>query len=101
RSGRGNACSLYTDLANPTSNAIYRRLGYPRVCDVMGRSHRRRRILMVVTPPKEASKKLSDAGNDLGAGIGNPLRDLLPAVAAGAWRRAGQEVFGFAPARLG
>jgi len=27
------ACLLYTDLANPTSNAIYRRIGYRRVCD--------------------------------------------------------------------
>jgi uncharacterized protein len=25
-------CFLYTDLANPTSNAIYRRIGYERVC---------------------------------------------------------------------
>jgi predicted GNAT family acetyltransferase len=27
------ACMLYTDLANPTSNAIYQRLGYGRVAD--------------------------------------------------------------------
>ncbi len=27
-------CSLYTDLANPTSNGIYRRLGYVPVADV-------------------------------------------------------------------
>lgn len=26
-------CFLYTDLANPTSNAIYRRIGYRTVCD--------------------------------------------------------------------
>jgi len=26
-------CSLHTDLANPTSNAIYVRIGYRRVCD--------------------------------------------------------------------
>lgn len=26
-------CFLYTDLANPTSNAIYKRIGYERVCD--------------------------------------------------------------------
>jgi hypothetical protein len=26
-------CFLYTDLANPTSNAIYERIGYGRVCD--------------------------------------------------------------------
>jgi hypothetical protein len=32
---RGNRyCCLYTDLANPTSNAIYRRIGYRPVCDV-------------------------------------------------------------------
>jgi hypothetical protein len=32
--GRGHrACYLYTDLANPTSNAIYARIGYERVCD--------------------------------------------------------------------
>jgi hypothetical protein len=31
---RGNTyCCLYTDLANPTSNAIYGRLGYRPVCD--------------------------------------------------------------------
>lgn len=31
---QGNTyCCLYTDLANPTSNAIYRRLGYRPVCD--------------------------------------------------------------------
>lgn len=27
-------CFLFTDLANPTSNAIYRRIGYEPVCDV-------------------------------------------------------------------
>jgi predicted GNAT family acetyltransferase len=27
-------CSLYTNLANPTSNGIYRRIGYRPVCDV-------------------------------------------------------------------
>ena len=27
-------CFLYTDLANPTSNTIYRRMGYQPVCDV-------------------------------------------------------------------
>jgi uncharacterized protein len=26
-------CFLYTDLANPTSNGIYQRLGYQPVCD--------------------------------------------------------------------
>jgi uncharacterized protein len=26
-------CCLYTDLANPTSNAIYYRIGYRPVCD--------------------------------------------------------------------
>jgi uncharacterized protein len=26
-------CFLYTDLANPTSNAIYRRIGYQQVCE--------------------------------------------------------------------
>ncbi|MGH7505629.1 MAG: GNAT family N-acetyltransferase, partial [Longimicrobiales bacterium] len=28
-------CFLYTDLANPTSNAIYERIGYRPVCDVV------------------------------------------------------------------
>jgi hypothetical protein len=28
-------CFLYTDLANPTSNSIYLRIGYTPVCDVM------------------------------------------------------------------
>jgi predicted GNAT family acetyltransferase len=27
------ACFLYTDLANPTSNAIYERIGYERVAE--------------------------------------------------------------------
>ena len=27
-------CSLYTDLANPTSNAIYRRVGYEPICEI-------------------------------------------------------------------
>lgn len=32
--GRGfRACYLYTDLANPTSNSIYGKIGYRRVCD--------------------------------------------------------------------
>ena len=26
-------CFLYTDLANPTSNAVYERIGYRRVCE--------------------------------------------------------------------
>jgi predicted GNAT family acetyltransferase len=28
-------CFLYTDLSNPTSNALYQRIGYERVCDVI------------------------------------------------------------------
>jgi len=32
REGR-RFCFLYTDLANPTSNAIYERIGYVRVCE--------------------------------------------------------------------
>ena len=32
RAGR-RFCFLYTDLANPTSNAIYERIGYRRVCE--------------------------------------------------------------------
>jgi len=28
-------CFLYTDLANPTSNRIYQRIGYEPVCDVI------------------------------------------------------------------
>jgi predicted GNAT family acetyltransferase len=28
------ACSLYTDLANPTSNKIYQAVGYRPICDV-------------------------------------------------------------------
>ncbi|HZT45397.1 MAG TPA: GNAT family N-acetyltransferase, partial [Gaiellaceae bacterium] len=31
--GRRRFCFLYTDLANPTSNAIYERIGYVRVCE--------------------------------------------------------------------
>lgn len=27
-------CSLYTDLANPTANAIYRRIGYEPLCEI-------------------------------------------------------------------
>ena len=30
-------CFLYTDLGNPVSNAIYQRLGYEPVCDVLDR----------------------------------------------------------------
>jgi hypothetical protein len=26
-------CTLYTDLANPTSNSIYMKIGYKPVCD--------------------------------------------------------------------
>ena len=33
--GGSRFCCLYTDLANPTSNAIYRRIGYEPVCDVV------------------------------------------------------------------
>jgi hypothetical protein len=31
----GQRCILYTDLANPTSNAIYRRIGYRAVAEVL------------------------------------------------------------------
>jgi len=31
--GGRSFCFLYTDLANPTSNAIYERIGYRRVCE--------------------------------------------------------------------
>jgi predicted GNAT family acetyltransferase len=32
--GRGFAkCVLYTDLANPTSNSIYQKIGYVPICD--------------------------------------------------------------------
>ena len=27
------ACFLYTDMANPTSNAIYARIGYAKIAD--------------------------------------------------------------------
>ena len=27
-------CVLYADLSNPTSNAIYQRIGYEAICDV-------------------------------------------------------------------
>ncbi|HUL85746.1 MAG TPA: GNAT family N-acetyltransferase [Actinomycetota bacterium] len=37
--GRGaGPCFLYTDLANPTSNAIYERIGYERICDAEERA---------------------------------------------------------------
>jgi predicted GNAT family acetyltransferase len=29
------ACFLFTDLANPTSNAIYARIGYTKVCEAV------------------------------------------------------------------
>jgi predicted GNAT family acetyltransferase len=32
REGRA-FCFLYTDLSNPTSNRIYERIGYSRVCE--------------------------------------------------------------------
>ena len=35
-SGRGLSCVLLTDLANPTSNAIYRRIGYEAVAEILG-----------------------------------------------------------------
>ncbi len=38
-------CSLYTDLANPTSNSVYRRIGYRPVSDVVD--------LEVVSPEEE------------------------------------------------
>jgi GNAT superfamily N-acetyltransferase len=34
------ACFLYTDMANPTSNAIYARVGYVKVCDAAEYSFR-------------------------------------------------------------
>lgn len=30
----GRYCCLYSDLANPTSNSVYRRIGYRPVCDI-------------------------------------------------------------------
>ena len=27
-------CFLYTDLSNPTSNSIYRKIGYKLMCDI-------------------------------------------------------------------
>ena len=33
RQDAGEACMLFTDLANPTSNAIYQAIGYRRVGD--------------------------------------------------------------------
>jgi len=34
--GRRLRCVLFTDLANPTSNAIYRRIGYEAVAEILG-----------------------------------------------------------------
>jgi predicted GNAT family acetyltransferase len=31
----GYCCALYTDIANPTSNSIYRRIGYRAVSEVL------------------------------------------------------------------
>jgi predicted GNAT family acetyltransferase len=33
---RGLRCVLFTDLANPTSNGIYRRIGYEAVAEILG-----------------------------------------------------------------
>jgi ribosomal protein S18 acetylase RimI-like enzyme len=33
--GLGNRCILYTDLANPTSNSVYRRIGYRAVAEAL------------------------------------------------------------------
>jgi uncharacterized protein len=33
--GRGHRCILYTDLGNPTSNSIYRRIGYKAVAEAL------------------------------------------------------------------
>jgi len=35
---RGHGCMLYTDLANPTSNGVYQRVGYHRVCEAVNLS---------------------------------------------------------------
>ena len=32
----GDRVTLFTDLANPTSNAIYRRIGYEAVAEILG-----------------------------------------------------------------
>jgi predicted GNAT family acetyltransferase len=32
---RGYRCILYTDLGNPTSNSIYRRIGYKAVAEAL------------------------------------------------------------------
>ena len=32
--GGSRYCCLYTDLANPTSHSVYRRIGYRHVCDI-------------------------------------------------------------------
>ncbi len=32
---RGRSCMLYTDLGNPVSNSIYRRLGYEAISEVI------------------------------------------------------------------
>lgn len=40
--GHGHRCMLYTDLANPTSNHIYREVGYRRVADA---------VMLVFGPP--------------------------------------------------
>jgi predicted GNAT family acetyltransferase len=32
--GGNRYCCLYTDLANPTSNSVYQRIGYRPVCDI-------------------------------------------------------------------
>ena len=33
---RTGSAVLFTDLANPTSNAIYRRIGYEAVAEILG-----------------------------------------------------------------
>jgi predicted GNAT family acetyltransferase len=33
--GGRRACYLHTDLSNATSNAMYQRIGYDRVCDAI------------------------------------------------------------------
>ncbi len=40
----GNRCILYTDLENPTSNAIYRNIGYRAVAEVLSYEFRPRRM---------------------------------------------------------
>jgi predicted GNAT family acetyltransferase len=70
-------CFLYTDLANPTSNSIYARIGYRRVCDSLELDFRPRWLRSTRPSQRTAATDSSARSTSSGVAVCSPKTQLV------------------------